>query len=54
MNKSFVYQYLNKRDAALSREKQAVLAAEIFELKKSAMANLDRLVESAKANLEKN
>jgi len=54
MNKSFVYEYLNKRDAALSREKQALLATELFELKKSAMANLKELMQSAKDNLEKN
>ncbi|MFA6526336.1 MAG: LUD domain-containing protein [Candidatus Buchananbacteria bacterium] len=54
MNKSFVYEYLNKRDTALSRDKQAILATEIFELKKRAMANLREMIESAKYNLEKN
>lgn len=54
MNKSFVYEYLNKRDAALSRDKQDVLATEIFELKKNAIANLFELAQLAKINLEKN
>lgn len=54
MNKSFVYEYLNKRDTALSRDKQELLAAEIFELKKNAMANLSELIQLAKSNLEKN
>lgn len=54
MNKSFVYQYLNKRDSALSRDKQDFLATEIFNLKKQAMAHLPELIKSAKLNLEKN
>lgn len=54
MNKSFVYEYLNKRDAALPRDKQALLATEIFDLKKQAIANLKVMIQSAKNNLEKN
>ncbi|MFA5020603.1 MAG: LUD domain-containing protein [Patescibacteria group bacterium] len=54
MNKSFVYNYLKRRDAALARERQEVLAAEIFEIKKSSMANLPELIKAVKFNLEKN
>jgi len=54
MNKSFVYNYLKRRDAALDREQQEALAAEIFEIKKRAMANLPELIKAVKFNLEKN
>lgn len=54
MNKSFVYEYLNKRDSALSRDRQELLASEIFTLKQEAISNLPKLIESAKTNLEKN
>jgi L-lactate dehydrogenase complex protein LldG len=53
MNKSFVYNYLAKRDAALSRSEQELLREEIFELKKKALANLPEFISRAKSSLEK-
>ena len=54
MNKDFVYNYLDKRNAALPKDRQEVLREEIYQLKKSAISNLKNLVALAKANLEKN
>jgi len=54
MNKSFVYNYLSKRDAALSRSEQELLREEVFALKKKALDNLPELINRAKNNLEKN
>lgn len=52
MNRDFVYNYLAKRDAALSRDQQDELREQIFELKKNAIANLPELVQQAKSKLE--
>lgn len=54
MNKDFVYNYLKRRDLALSKEQQEVLREEIYNIKKTASGNLKELVELAKINLENN
>jgi L-lactate utilization protein LutB len=54
MNKEFVYNYLNKREAILPKIEQEQLRDEIYNLKKSAIGNLKELVTKTKDNLEKN
>jgi L-lactate utilization protein LutB len=53
MNKDFVYNYLDKRNAALPKNRQEILREEIYQLKKSAIGDLKNLVAIAKVNLEK-
>lgn len=54
MNRDFVYNYLAKRNASLSKEDQEKLRDEIHALKKAASSGLRRLADLAKTNLEKN
>lgn len=54
MNKDFVYSYLNRRENSLPKDAQERLRDELYNLKKTAIANLPELVNQAKAKLEKN
>ncbi len=54
MNKDFVYNYLAKREAALPKAQQDLLAEEIFKIKKAANSDLRGLVTEAQKNLTKN
>ncbi|MBU1165171.1 LUD domain-containing protein [Patescibacteria group bacterium] len=54
MNKKFVTEYIEKRSKALSSKEAEELRDKLYNLKKTAIDNLDEYVKKAKSSLEKN